>query len=72
MRKIRALPRLTDRAAWRTLAWTFAKSRDGSVSLETAFTVIMVAMLNVGLIAAVRQFLDRESRPVTVAVPVKS
>lgn len=72
MRMISALPRLADRAAWRSLAWTFAKSRDASVSVETAFAAIVFAMLNSGLIAAVRQFLDRASRPATVAVPIES
>ena len=51
MRITKALPRSTGWSAWRSIARTFAKSKDGSVSVEMGFATIVFTTLLTGLIS---------------------
>lgn len=51
MRIIKALPRSTGWSAWRSIARTFAKSKDGSISVEMGFATILFTTLLTGVIS---------------------
>ena len=51
MRITKALPRSTGWSGWRPIARSFAKSKDGSVSIEMGFATIVFTTLLTGLIS---------------------